>query len=136
MLDFAADDVEDESVARNLLVALDLDDVTSLDAAPVRDLEALVALREDELFDRLAIHFFSRLFQLLVVKEVKAASRNNRCDGDENHMGVVRRFTLPRDSLRAEVHQQDHVIELEDGLVEEDGQPPEALSSQTSQIIG
>ena len=44
MLDFAADDVKDESVARNLLVALDLDDVTSLDAAPVRDLEALVAL--------------------------------------------------------------------------------------------
>ena len=76
------------------------------------------------------------MFQLLVVKEVKAASRNNRCDGDENHMGVVRRFTLPRDSLRAEVHKQDHVIELEDGLVEKDGQPPKALSSQTSQIIG
>ena len=136
MLDFASDDVKDESVARNLLVALDLDDVTCLDAAPVRDLKALVALREDEFLDRLAVHFFSRLFQLLVVKEVEAASRNNRCDGDKNHMRVVCRFTLPRDSLRAEVHQQDHVIELEDGLVEEDGQPPKALSSQTSQIIG
>ena len=70
------------------------------------------------------------------MQEVEAASRYNRRDGDKNHMGVVRRFTLPRDSLRAEVHQQDHVIELEDGLVEEDGQPPKALSSQTSQIIG
>ena len=44
MLDLAAHDVEDQSVTGDLLVGLDLDDVTGLDAAPVRDLEALVPL--------------------------------------------------------------------------------------------
>ena len=61
MLNFASDDIKNKSVAWDLLVALDLNDVTCLDATPVRDLKALVSLREDELLHRLTINFLSRL---------------------------------------------------------------------------
>ena len=42
-------------------------------------------------------------------------------------MRVVSRLSLAWDSLRAEVHQKDHVIELKQCLVEENQTPPEAL---------
>ena len=129
VLDFAADDVEDESVTRDLLIRLNLDDVTSLDGAPVRDLEALVALREDKFLNGLAIDFLSSLLELLIVEEIKAASGNDGGHGDEDNMRVVCGLTLARDGLRAEMHQQDHVIELEQSLVHEDGKSPEALFS-------
>jgi len=44
VVDFAAHDIEDQGVARNLLIGLNLDDVTSLDATPICDLEAFVPL--------------------------------------------------------------------------------------------
>ena len=44
VLDLGTHDIQDERIARYLLVRLDLDDVTRLDAAPVRDLKALVPL--------------------------------------------------------------------------------------------
>ena len=44
VVDFAAHNIEDQGVTRDLLIGLDLDDVTSLDTAPVCDLEALVPL--------------------------------------------------------------------------------------------
>ena len=68
MLHLAADDVQDESVARDLLVRLDLDDVASLYTAPITDLEALVPLGEDELFYRLTVDFLSCLLQFLVME--------------------------------------------------------------------
>ena len=128
MLDLAAHDVEDQGVAGNLLVRLDLDDVSSLDAAPVRDLETLVALGKDELLKRLAVDLFSRLLQLFVVEEVEAAGGDDGGHRDEDHVRIVRRLALPRDRLRAEVDQQDHVIELKDSLVEENRHSPESLN--------
>ncbi len=44
MLDFAPNDVQNEGVTWNFLVGLYLDDVTRLDATPVRDLKTLVPL--------------------------------------------------------------------------------------------
>jgi len=126
VLHFAAHNVEDERVTRDLLVRLDLDNVARLDAPPVRDLEALVALGEDELLHWLAIDLLSGLLELFVVEEVEAASGNDGGHRNENHVRVVCRLALPRDRLRAEVNQQDHVIELEDCLVQENSQAPEA----------
>jgi hypothetical protein len=62
VLDLASYDVENERIARDLLVRFYLDDVTGLDAAPVGDLEALVSLGEDKLLHGLAIHSLGRLF--------------------------------------------------------------------------
>ena len=61
MVHLGADYVEDESITRNLLIGLDLYYISSLDAAPVRDLEAFVPLGKDELFHRFTIHFLSSL---------------------------------------------------------------------------
>ena len=94
MLNFAPDYVENQSVTRYLLVALNLDDVTRLDATPIRDLEALVPLRENELLNWLTVYFLSRLLQLLVVQEVKAPCGDYRGHSDENDMRVVCRFSL------------------------------------------
>ena len=73
MLDLTAYDVEDEGVTRNLLIRFDLNDVTCLNASPIAKLETLVAFREDELLDGLAINSLSRLFELLVVQKVETA---------------------------------------------------------------
>ena len=61
------------------------------------------------------------------MEEIEAASRNDTCHSDEDDMRVISSFSLARDGLRAKVNQKDHVIELKDGLVEEDCQAPEAL---------
>ena len=70
VIQLTANDIQNECIARYLLVGLDFNDVTRLDTTPVTNLKALVALREDELLDRLTVDLFSRLFQFLVVEEV------------------------------------------------------------------
>ena len=103
VLDLASHDVQDEGVARDFLVRFNLNYVTGLDAAPVGDLEALVALGEDEFLEGLAVDFLSRLLQFLVVEEVEAACGDDGGDSDENDMRVVGCLTLARDGLRAEM---------------------------------
>ena len=44
MIDFAANYIQDERVARDFLVRFQLDDVTGLDGAPVGYLETFVPL--------------------------------------------------------------------------------------------
>ena len=94
VLGLAADNVEDQSVTGNFLVGLDFDDVARLNGAPVGDLEALVALGENELLDGLAVHFFSSLLELFVVKEVEAASGDDGSHSDEDDVRVVCGLTL------------------------------------------
>ena len=67
VLGLATHDVENECVTRYLLIRLDLDNVSSLYAAPITDLETLVPLGKDKLLDGLRVDFLSRLFQLLVM---------------------------------------------------------------------
>ena len=121
-----ADDVEDESIARNLLIRLDLYNISSLDAAPVGNLEAFVPLGKDEFFHRLTIHFLSSLLEFLVMQQVEAACGHDTGNCYEGHMRVVSSVSLARDSLRAEVHQQNHMIKLKDGFVEEYSHTPES----------
>jgi len=130
---FAAHDVEDEGVARDLLIGFDFDDVTRLDAAPVRNLEAFVPLRKDELLDRLAIHFLGGLPQLFVVQVVQTARGHDGGNRDENHMRVVGCFARARDRLRNDVNQEDQVVELKKRLVQENCEPVEALYTPTPQ---
>ena len=70
VIQLATYDIQNECITRYLLVGLDFNDVTRLDATPVTNLKALVALREDKLLDRLAVYLFSRLFQFLIMEEV------------------------------------------------------------------
>ena len=93
-----------------------------------------MSLGEDKFLNGFAVDFFSCLLQLLVVKEIEAASRNDTGDGDEDDVGVVRSFALARDGLRAEMDQQYHVIELENRLVKEDSETPEALNDKNKHI--
>ena len=60
------------------------------------------------------------------MQEVQAACGHDTGDRYEGHMRVVRRFSLARDSLRAEVHQQNHMIKLEQGFVEENRHTPDS----------
>ena len=135
MLDLAPNNVENERIARDLLVRLNLDDVTSLNAAPVRDLEALVSLGENKLFDRLTIDFFSGLFKFFVVQKVKAAGCNDTGHGNKDHVGVVGCLALPRDRLRTEMDQKHHMVELEDSFVQENGESPETLNRRPTEHI-
>ena len=113
MLDLAPHDVQDEGVARDLLIRLDLDYVTSLDTTPVGDLETLMALGEDELFHWLTIDFLGSLLQFFVVEQVETACGYDACNRYEYHMRIIRSLSLSRDSLRAKMQKQDHVVELE-----------------------
>ena len=74
MLILASNDVENKCVTWDFLVCFNLYNVACFDAAPVRYLKALVPLGEDKLLNRLAIYFFSRLLELVVVQEVVEAS--------------------------------------------------------------
>ena len=47
----ASGNIEDQGITRDLLVCLELDDVTGLKTAPVAKLETFVSLQEHELFD-------------------------------------------------------------------------------------
>ena len=69
-LDFtlAANNVEDERITGELLVGLDFEDVTCLDAAPIAELELLAALTDHVLLDRLLVDEILRLLQLTVVE--------------------------------------------------------------------
>ena len=60
------------------------------------------------------------------MEKIEAACRNNTRTSNEDHMGVVLSLALPRDHLRAEVHQQDHMVELKQRLIEKDGEAPYA----------
>ena len=127
MVELAADDVQDECIARDLLVRLYLDDVARLNAAPVTDLETLVPLRKDELLHRLAVDLLRGLLELLVMEKIEAACRDNTRTGNEDHVGVVLCLALPRDHLRAEVHQQNHVVKLKQCFVEKYRDSPDTL---------
>ncbi len=61
------------------------------------------------------------------MQKVKASCRDDGCNCDKDNVRVVCGLTLARDGLRAEMNQQDHVIKLEQSLVQEDSQAPEAL---------
>ena len=86
MVELAADDVQDERIARDLLIRLYLDNVARLNAAPVTDLETLVPLRKDELLHWLAVHLLRCLLELLVVEQVEAACRDDTGAGNEDHV--------------------------------------------------
>ena len=62
----AADDIEYESVARYLLVHLDLDDVATLDAGPVGDFELARVFAEYKSLNWLVIDRVCGLLQFLV----------------------------------------------------------------------
>ena len=70
----ASDYVQDECITWDLLVLLDFDDVSGLNACPVKELERLAPLIEDKLLDRLLVNNISRLLQLLIMKVVDKAS--------------------------------------------------------------
>ena len=77
------------------MVRFYLNDITSLDAAPVAQLKTLVPFGEDELLDGLAVDSLSRLFQLLIMEEVETAGGDDRCHSYEDNMAVICRFSLP-----------------------------------------
>lgn len=70
VLSFATNDVKDESIARDLDIRLDFEDVTSLDAAPVASLEALASLADHELLNDFFVDVRSSLSQLAVMLQV------------------------------------------------------------------
>ena len=78
------------------MVRFYLNDITSLDAAPIAQLKTLVPFGEDELLDGLAVDPLSRLFQLLVVEKVEATSCDVRGHSYEDNMAVVCGFSLAR----------------------------------------
>jgi hypothetical protein len=53
VLSFSSNYVENECIAWDFLVLLDFDDVSCLNAAPIRDLKALAPFGEYKLFNRL-----------------------------------------------------------------------------------
>ena len=61
VFELASNNIQNQCVTRDLLVLLNLDNVTSLNATPVADLEALVSLGEDEFLNWLTVDFFSSL---------------------------------------------------------------------------
>ena len=60
------------------------------------------------------------------MEEVETAGSDVGSYSYEDHVAVVGRLSLPRNGLGAKVHQEYHVVELEDGLVEEYGQTPKS----------
>jgi len=86
---FASDYVKNERVTRNFLILFYLDNVTCLNATPVGDLKALVALRENKFFDSLGIHFIRCLLELPVVNKVESACRYNTRRSNEGYKRVI-----------------------------------------------
>ena len=98
----APNNIKNERVTRYFLILFDLDNVTCLDAPPIRDLKALVPLCEYKLLYRLRIHFFSRLFKVPVVNKVEEACSYEGGASDEDQ--VIGTFRVDsRDHVRAEV---------------------------------
>ena len=77
-LTLAANNIEDERITGELLVRLDFENVTSLDAAPVADLELLAALTDHVLLDMLHVDELLRLLQLTVMEQVQTTVHQNR----------------------------------------------------------
>lgn len=70
----AAHDVEDEGIARDLLVHFDFDYVTTLDRSPVRDDEATRLFCDNKSLDRLVVDGVAGLLEFEVGKHVHDAS--------------------------------------------------------------
>ena len=52
--------------------------------------------------------------------QIKASCGDNASDCNRDYVRVICDISLARNGLRAEMYHQDHVIELEDRLIEED----------------
>ena len=105
VLTFATNNIEDECVAGYLDVRLDLEYVTSLDAAPVGHLKALAALAHGELFNNLAVDVHCSFSQLAVMLEVEHPADEERNDEEEDDVAVVRCLPVARNSLSQDVYQ-------------------------------
>lgn len=70
MLHLGADDVQDQRITRNLLIALHFDDVSCLDLPPVAHLETFRSLAKYELFNVFVVHFLSRGLQISIVQQI------------------------------------------------------------------
>ena len=124
----AADNVEDEGVTRHLLVVLDLDHITYLDATPVGPLEALVPLGPDKLLDRLLIDDICGL-PVLPVGQVVQVAGEEKADQDNDEKVVVLFDGLVRTGEdHADRVEEDHqVLISEDGIVDEHETTTESL---------
>jgi hypothetical protein len=84
LLVLAANNIEYESVTRDLLTMLDLDDIPSLDGPPITLLKVLVPLSEDELLNRFAVHFGGSLQQIFVMQQVQKACSYDTYNSDKD----------------------------------------------------
>ena len=124
----AADNVEDEGVTRHLLVVLDLDHITYLDATPVGPLEALVPLGPDKLLDWLRVDDICGL-PILPVSQVVQVAGEEKADQDNDEEVVILFDGLVRagDEHTERVKEDHDVLIPEDGIVEEHKRATESL---------
>ena len=115
----AANDIQDEGVARDFLIHLDFDDVSALDAGPVRDYELAGSFGKDETLNWLAVHVVGRLFELPVGQCVHQARcyHTDGCRGDDVRvLGDGRRVGQ---NLEKEVAEENHVVCLHHEIIDE-----------------
>ena len=84
VLGLASYDVQDQGVTGHLLVLFDFDNISSLDALPVLQLEALASLAENKLLHWLTVYLFCSLLEFLVMEIVyrSPCKKTDSCDGN------------------------------------------------------
>ena len=131
---FAPNDVQDERIARNLLVLLNLDDVSGIDICPVKQLEELASLIEDKLLDRLLIDSVSSLPQLAVMKQVDGAlgdeARRHHCDD----VAIVFELAGAGAVHDQPVEGKDAMVQQEEQVVQEDKGADDTLNSNENKF--
>ena len=77
MLHFSPDNIKNECVTWDFLIAFHLYNVPCLNLAPSTHLETLRSFVENEFFNVLVVDFLSRSFEIAIMKQIEQASCEN-----------------------------------------------------------
>ena len=126
---------KDEHVRRHFLVASNLEDVSLLDAAPVRDLERRSAPIEHKPLDRFRVDLAGGLAPFSIGQEVHQACDN----GTDNQRGDEFRVLIDPGPAgivaQRAVEEQDQVVEGEGHIVGELQDPHRTLHVNKLRVI-
>ena len=112
MLDgLATEDVQDEHVSGHLLILLDLKNIPSLQAAPVRQLERAIALGKYKFLNRLTVDRVRRFFPFTVGQDVHQASDEDADADRGNNMAELVDVSHSRYVSQEHIEEQDQMVE-------------------------
>ena len=69
------------------------------------------------------------------MNEIESSCRYDACRSDEGHKRVISSISAARDQQRAEMYEEDEMIELEERFIYKNEQSPESLRKKQLSVI-